>query len=180
MKIFVARHGQTSWNKENRICGLTDLELDEEGRLQAEALAEKLKDKDISVIIASPLKRAMETAGYVSKTVNVPVITDERLIEQNFGIYEGADRKDEGFLNNKRNFAYRYPGGESMMQVAYRTYSLIEEVKRKYAGKNVLFVCHGGVARVINTYFRDMTNEEFFNYSMENASYVEYEMEEKL
>ena len=61
-----------------------------------------------------------------------------------------------------------------MMQVAYRTYGLIEEVKKKYAGKDVLLVCHGGVARVINTYFRDMTNDEFFNYSMENASFEEY------
>ena len=176
MKIYVARHGQTSWNMENKICGLSDIELDDVGRRQAKALAESLKDKGISVILASPLKRAMETAGYVSRVTGVQIGTDERLIEQNYGIYEGTDRKGESFLKNKRNFAYRYPEGESMMQVAYRTYGLIEEVKKKYAGKDVLLVCHGGVARVINTYFRDMTNDEFFNYSMENASYEEYEV----
>ncbi len=174
MKIYVARHGQTSWNKENKICGRTDIELDDEGRKQAGLLADRLKNKNISVIIASPLKRAQETAGYISKAIGVPIITDERLIEQNFGIYEGKDRKNEAFLNNKRNFAFRYPEGESMMQVAYRTYGLIEEVRRKYAGQDVLFVCHGAAARVINTYFKDVTNDEFFNYSMENASFEEY------
>ena len=126
------------------------------------------------MIIASPLKRAQETAGYISRAIGVPIITDERLIEQNFGIYEGKDRKNEAFLNNKRNFSFRYPEGESMMQVAYRTYGLIEEVRRKYAGQDVLFVCHGAAARVINTYFKDVTNDEFFNYSMENASFEEY------
>ena len=97
MKIYVARHGQTSWNKENKICGRTDIELDDEGRKQAGLLADRLKNKNISVIIASPLKRAQETAGYISKAIGVPIITDERLIEQNFGIYEGKDRKNESF-----------------------------------------------------------------------------------
>ena len=176
MKIYVARHGETEWNKLNKICGLTDIELTDEGRKQAQILAERLKDTDISVIIASPLKRAVETAGYVSEVLGIPIITDERLTEQNYGIYEGTDRRGEGFLNNKRNFACRYPEGESMMQVAYRTYGLIDDVRKKYAGRDVLLVCHGGAARVMNTYFNDMTNDEFFNYSMGNASYEVYEI----
>jgi len=59
---------------------------------------------------------------------------DERLIEQNYGIYEGVDRKDEAFLKNKRDFAYKYPNGESMMQVAYRVYGLLNEIKEKVLG----------------------------------------------
>ena len=176
MKIYIARHGQTEWNRLNKVCGLTDLELTESGREQAKMLAESLKDKNISVIISSPLKRAMDTAGYVSREINVSVITDDRLIEQNYGIFEGTDRKGADFLANKRNFAYRYPGGESMMQVAHRTYGLLNEVREKYAGKDVLIVCHGGVGRIMRTYFCDMTNDEFFNYSMKNASYEVFEI----
>ncbi len=175
MKIYIARHGQTEWNKLNKICGLTDVDLTALGREQAGKLAEDLKDKNISVIISSPLKRAMDTAGYVSGETGVPVMIDERLIEQNYGEFEGTDRKGAGFLENKRNFAYRYPNGESMMQVAHRTYGLLDEIKEKYAGNDVLLVCHGGVARVMRTYFMDMTNDEFFNYSMENASYEVFE-----
>ncbi len=176
MKIYVARHGETEWNRLNKICGITDIGLTDEGRKQAEDLAKKLKDTNISMIIASPLKRAVETAGYISKALGVPISTDERLTEQNYGIYEGTDRKGKEFLDNKHNFAYRYPEGESMMQVAYRTYGLIDEVRAKYRDKDVLLVCHGGAARVMNTYFRDMTNEEFFNFSMKNADYEVYEV----
>lgn len=176
MKIYIARHGQTEWNKLNKICGLTDDELTELGREQAGKLAESLKDKNISVIVASPLKRALDTAGYVSGMIKIPIITDERLIEQNYGDFEGTNRKGEEFLANKRNFAYRYPNGESMMQVAHRTYGLLDEIREKYAGNDVLLVCHGGVARVMRTYFLDMTNEEFFNYSMDNATYEVFEI----
>lgn len=61
-----------------------------------------------------------------------------------------------------------------MMDVAARVYSLIDDVKRDYPDKNVLLVCHGGVCRLIRTYFEDMTNEEFFHYSEENAAVREY------
>lgn len=177
MKLYTARHGETTWNVKNIVCGLTDVDLTEKGVSQAKRLAEIMADKDIDVIIASPLKRARETAGYVSEVCGAPVIIDSRLIEQNYGIYEGVDRYHEGFLSNKRCFAYKYPGGESMMQVAARTYALIDEVRVKYEGKNVLFVCHGGVCRVINTYFRDMTNDEFFHYAQDNCGYEEYELD---
>lgn len=61
-----------------------------------------------------------------------------------------------------------------MMQVAYRVYGLLDEIKKDYCNKNVLIVSHGGVCRIINTYFRDMTNEEFFNYRLENGKVEEY------
>lgn len=120
--------------------------------------------------------RARQTAGAVAEKCGLPVLVDDRLIEQDYGIYEGVDRYDSGFLSNKRHFAWKYPGGESMMQMAHRVYSLLEDVKRDYAGKNVLLVCHGGVCRVIRTYFEDMTNEQYFHYCEENANIREYEL----
>lgn len=56
------------------------------------------------------------------------------------------------------------------------TNGLMEEIKVKYPEENVLLVCHGGVCRVINTYFQDMTNEEFFHYSLGNCLIEEYEL----
>lgn len=174
--LYIARHGQTVWNAQNKVCGITDVELTDKGREQAKALALKVADKNIDVIISSPLKRAIETSKIVSEICNTPMEIDARLIEQNYGIYEGVDRKDEAFLNNKRNFAYKYPEGESMMQVAYRVYGLIDEIKSRYKNKNVLLISHGGVCRVINTYFRDMTNEEFFDFTLKNGELEEYRM----
>lgn len=178
MKIYIARHGETVWNAEDRVCGRTDVPLTEKGREQARELGEKMKDLPIDVIFASPLSRAKQTAEYVAEKKNLVCQTEERLIEQDYGIYEGVNRHGEAFLNNKRQFAFRYPGGESMMQVAARTYEFLDEIRRKYRGMNVLLVCHGGVARVMKTYFEDLTNEEFFHYSIENCGWLEYELDE--
>lgn len=175
MKLYVARHGQTVWNAQNKVCGVTDVELTEKGIEQAEKLADIVPD-NIDVIITSPLKRAIETGKIVAEKNNIPMYIEELLIEQNYGIYEGIDRKDPQFLNNKRNFAYRYPDGESMMQVAYRIYGFIDKIKKEYQGKNVLLISHGGVCRIIRTYFIDMTNEEFFNYTLKNGELEEYEL----
>ena len=174
MKLYVARHGQTRWNLEHKICGRTDLPLTEEGHRQAKVLAEKAKNLSLDVIIASPMVRAQQTAAAVSEVTGIPVQTDDRLIEQDYGIYEGKNRHDTGFLANKRQFATPYPGGESMFDVCYRIYSLIEELKQKYPDKSVLLVCHGGVCRLIRSYFEDMTNEEYVNYCEENANIREY------
>lgn len=174
MKVYAARHGQTQWNLEDKVCGRTDLPLTELGLEQAQLLAQRTKELKLDVILSSPMLRAMQTAAPAAALHGVEVLTDDRLIEQDYGIYEGVSRFDEGFLSNKRHFAYRYPGGESMMDVAARVYSLLEDIKEKYAGKNVLLVCHGGVCRVIRTYFEDMTNDEYFHYSEENAAVREY------
>ncbi|MCH5200857.1 MAG: histidine phosphatase family protein [Oscillospiraceae bacterium] len=177
MRFFVTRHGETDWNVLDKVCGRTEAELTDNGRRQAAELADRLADKNIDVIVSSPMKRAYETSRIIAERCGIADIeTDDRLIEQDYGIYEGVDRRDQGFLGNKRNFAFRYPNGESMMQVAYRTYGLLEELRKRYCGRNVLIVCHGGVCRVINTYFRDMTNEEFFNYSLENCGVEEYDV----
>ena len=175
MRLFVARHGQTTWNAQDRVLGRTDLPLTEEGLRQASVLAQKTAELQLDMIITSPMLRARQTAAAVGETTGLPVQVDQRLIEQDYGIFEGVSRFDEGFLANKRQFAVRYPGGESMMDVAYRTYSLIEELKQKYPDKNILLVCHGGVCRLIRTYFEDMTNDEYFHYCELNANIREYQ-----
>ena len=176
MKLYAARHGETQWNVENRTCGVTDLPLTEKGFAQAQLLAENTKDLKIDLIISSTMLRARQTAEPVAKLHGVPVLTDKRLVEQNYGIYEGKSRFDEGFLENKRHFAWRYPEGESMMDVAHRIYGLLEEIKQKYPDKNVLLVCHGGVMRLIRSYFENMTNDEYYHSSEKNGAIRDFEL----
>ena len=176
MKLYVARHGQTQWNAENKVCGRTDLPLTGVGIAQAQALAEKAADLGIDLILTSPLDRAHTMARIIAERCGAEVQIEERLIEQNFGVFEGVDRQDPGFLANKRQFAVRYPEGESMMDMAGRIYPLLEEIRERYPEKTVLLACHGGVCRVIRTFFVPMTNEEYFAYSPENCSVECYEL----
>ena len=176
MKLYCARHGKTDWNGLDRVQGRTDNPLNEEGIVQAEKLADACRHLGIDLIISSPMKRALTTAEAVAKTTGALLIVDERLIEQDYGIYEGEHRFCDGFLENKRQFAYSYPGGESMLRLAQRVYNFLDEVKEKYSDKTVMIVCHGGVLRSLHTYFFDMTNDEYFSYNIDNATPVLYEM----
>ena len=176
MKIYFVRHGQTAWNAENKVCGVTDLPLTEEGVRQAQKAAQHLKDKDIDLILSSPMTRALQTAREAAKVCGAAVVTDSRLREQDFGEYEGVDRHDVRFKNAKKEFAVRFPKGESIAQVIHRVYSVLDEIRNKYPNKNILIVCHGGVCRAARTYFTDMTAQEYANYSPDNASVTEYEI----
>ena len=176
MKLYIARHGETPWNVENRVSGRTDVPLTEKGVEQARLLAHSAMGKGIQVILASPLLRARQTAQAVSEAIGVPIELDERLIELDFGSFEGGPRSDPDFQYTRAQFPTRYPGGESAFQLAHRVYSCLEDVKRKYAGKTVLLVCHGGVCRMVRSYFMDLTNDEYSHYFAPNAELVEYDI----
>lgn len=174
MRLYVARHGETAWNAEYRVCGRTDLPLNERGLKQAKDLARLTEGKGIDLIVASPMLRALQTARPAAELLGLILRTDDRLREQDYGIYEGVPRNDPAFLANKRQFCVRYPGGESMMDLASRVYAALEDLKARHDDKTVLIVCHGAVCRTIRSYFLDMTNEEYFSYSPDNGVMEEY------
>ena len=176
MELYVVRHGQTDWNDSGIICGRTDLPLNRSGKMQADLLAEKLENEGtkIDLIISSPHLRAQQTARAVARRLNIPMETDERLIEQNFGIFEGKSDNGAEFQMNRQNFAFRYPNGESILQVAYRIYGFLEELKTRKNRCAVMLVSHGSACRILNTYFEDLCNEAFFEWKMENTECRRY------
>lgn len=177
MKIYFTRHGETTMNVDDHISGITDCELTEKGREQAAELAKRCAEVgDIDLIICSPLKRARETAAAAAEMTGVPVIIDERLREWDYGEYEDKHRTTEGFAQAKREFGVKMKGGgESLLQLAHRVYSVIDDIRERYSDKNVLCVCHGGVCRAAHTYFEDMTTDEFMHFFMGNCELREYE-----
>ena len=64
--------------------------------------------------------------------------------------------------------------GESVMQLAHRVYSALDDIIAEYNGRNVLIVSHGGVCRIIETYFNDMTAEQFAGWFMGNCQIIRY------
>ena len=176
MKLYITRHGETKRNKEQRVLGRTDDPLSEKGLAQAAELAEKMKDIEIDMIFVSPLSRARQTAQAVGDVKDLIPIVDERLIETNFGDFEGVDRWCEEYQNAKRDHFKRYPNGESYFDMAYRIYNFMFEIKDKYPDKKVLVVSHGGVCRIICNYFRDMENEEFVSHAFPNCGLEEFEL----
>lgn len=100
MVLYVVRHGQTEWNFENRVCGITEVQLTERGIEQAKELSQIVIEKQIDIIISSPLSRAMKTAEIISKEICRDILIDNRLIEQNYGIFDGVVRDSKSECSN--------------------------------------------------------------------------------
>ncbi|WP_414858758.1 histidine phosphatase family protein [Paenibacillus sp. Soil724D2] len=98
-------------------------------------------------------------------------------MEQNYGGFEGISRDSVDFKYARKQFPSRLITGESLFQVAHRVYGLLEDIREKYSTKNVLFVTHGSVCRVINTYFNELSNDEYYLYYTGNCELKEYEMQ---
>lgn len=175
--FYFARHGQTIWNVENKICGATDIALTELGHQQAVDLGQKILEEGIQIdeILYSPLIRAAETARHISEITGVPRRMEPRLIEQNFGRYESTPRDGEEFRQAKMNFICSYDGGESMLHLCQRIYNLIDDIRLEADHKCYLLVAHNGISRAVQSYFTDMSNEEFARFGIRNCEIVKYE-----
>lgn len=174
-KIYFVRHGESQWNVEDKICGQTDIPLTERGHAQAEETGRRIVEKGITAaeILCSPLLRAKDTAAHISQVTGIPLKVEPRLTEQNFGIWEGTSpRISEPFCQAKKQFLSRYETGESMFQLAQRIYNLLDELKE--TGQDYILVAHNGISRVVCSYFREMTNEEYASYGVENCSVTEF------
>lgn len=175
--VYFVRHGQTVWNVENKICGATDIPLTELGHQQAIEIGKKIVEEGIQAdeILYSPLSRAAETARHISEITGIPARMEPRLVEQNFGKWESTARDGKEFKKAKEDFCCRYDGGESMLHLAQRIYNLLDDVKAESDEKTYILVAHNGIARVVQSYFYEMTNEEYAAFGVKNCAVLRYD-----
>ncbi len=175
--LYFVRHGQTVWNVENKICGATDIALTEYGHQQAIETGREIVRQGLRIdeILYSPLIRAADTARHIAEITGIPMRAEPRLIEQGFGKYESTPRDGEAFCEAKTHFADRYDGGESMLHLAQRIYNLLDDLREASAEKTYLLVAHNGISRVVQSYFTDMTNEEYANFGIKNCEIRRYD-----
>lgn len=175
MKIYLTRHGETLWNQEDRVQGMTDVPLNDRGRRQAAELAERMAGVHLDVVYTSQLQRAMVTGRAVAdRHEGCRFEVRECLNEMNFGKYEGCVRTDAEYQEEKRKYFKRYEGGESYLDVAARVYPFIEQLKAR--GEDALVVAHNGICRVFTSHFVPMDNEEFATYALGNCEVLTFEL----
>ena len=166
MKLYIMRHGETDWNKEKRLQGQSDIELNEFGRSLAYKTQEGLKDIPFDRVITSPLKRAKETARIVMGDRKIPFTEDNRISEMCFGEYEGMCCKGKGFNIPDEGFKnfflapqlYKAPKtGEDFSQFSKRIHEFLHELygKKEYENDTILISVHGAVLCAM---LRDMKN----------------------
>lgn len=162
MKVYVTRHGQTKYNKDKLLQGLTDEPLNEIGINQAKEARKELSNVKFDACFASPLCRAIKTASIMGGIDEKDVIVDPRIIEIDFGPFELRSYFRMGF---KLTLFWILPEVfkapkevESIDAMAERVNSFFEELEKKDY-ENVLIACHGGIIRVICGYLEGRKNK---------------------
>ena len=123
----------------------------------------------------SPLIRAAESARHISEITGIPARVEPRLKEQNFGKWESTPRDGKEFKKAKEDFCNRYEGGESMLHLAQRIYNLLDEIRDESENKTYILVAHNGIARVVQSYFYEMTNAEYAAFGVKNCELIRYD-----
>lgn len=165
--IFIARHGETTWNAEGKIQGWSDPELSPLGHSQSLALLEHLKDRPIKAIYSSDLQRSYLTAQPLASHLGLPVIRQAELREIGFGILEAKNLfqfdeilKQEWNRFKQDRFSYRIPGAENYSDVAKRLTPFVEKVLTHHQGEEILIVGHRVVNRLLIGMFLEIALEE--------------------
>lgn len=176
--LYIMRHGRTDWNEKHKLQGRTDIPLNQDGIEMAEKARAEYADIHFDICYCSPLKRARQTAEIVLAGRNIPIITDDRLSEMCFGIYEGVENsfKDPDCPINTLFFSpekYVVPveGGESLQHLYARTGEFLEQVVKPQLaqGRDILIVGHGVMNSSIVCQVKGIPIEKFWSAGIENC-----------
>lgn len=165
LNIYLTRHGETKWNKENRLQGWKNSELTENGIENAILLGKRLNHIDIKTIYSSPSKRALDTAKLISLDRNIPKIVVNDLKEISFGEWEGKTQEEIenhykedylNFWNRPHEYNHLPHKGESLCDLKGRVAEAIKGIIETNETGNILIVTHGVVIRAMMSFFWDI------------------------
>ncbi|MFI5757252.1 histidine phosphatase family protein [Streptomyces sp. NPDC051569] len=154
--LFLARHGETVWHAENRYTGVSDIDLTERGREQAEGLGAWAAGAGLDAIVTSPLSRARRTAGPAIRSTGLDAVSEPELREIDFGIAEGRTlaeletshpRETTAFLRDPA--AHPLPAGEDPPAAAARGADALLRLAATHPGRRVLVVAHNTLFRLV-------------------------------
>jgi isoleucyl-tRNA synthetase len=164
-KYFVLRHGESECHKNEtavssigkNLCPLTN-----KGKQHIKRVAKELKKQKIDIIFSSDLLRTKQTAEIVGKEMGIKVKFDKRLREIKFGIYDGNPIKEwiDFWKSRADRFTKRPPKGENYKDVKDRVGRFLKIIDKKYKGKNILIVSHGGPILMMNSIMKGFSREQ--------------------
>jgi broad specificity phosphatase PhoE len=180
--LWLVRHGQTDWNVEGRFQGQADPPLNAVGRAESRRLAAQLRGRHIDALYSSDLRRARQTAAYLSRAMDKPIRLEPRLREINQGQWEGMLFTDisrqfpEISQVRQRNaLDFRPPGGETVREVAARVLQAVDDIGHCHPGSQVIVVSHGVALAVILAVVNHVPWMDVFSLIPPNAGFLAVE-----
>jgi broad specificity phosphatase PhoE len=164
--ILLIRHGQTDYNANGRWQGHLDVPLNEVGKAQAKALAQRLKNWPVAAVYASDLKRAAMTAVYLAETWGLTPTYDVAWRERDVGVFEGRATQElqqeyPEVWANMRHGIYDIPEAESHEQLQARASAAYEKVVAANPAEMVAIVSHGGTLNALVSYILGIPSGQF-------------------
>lgn len=157
--IILVRHGENEWVKKNRLAGwLPGVHLNEKGHQQAQAAAQRLTVLPVKAVYSSPVTRCLETAAYIADVHQLAVLQLEEMGEVRYGEWEGKKVKK---LANKPEWQavqffpsrFRFPQGESLLEVQMRAVQALERISREHDKEVVVVVSHADVIKLVLAHY---------------------------
>jgi broad specificity phosphatase PhoE len=146
--VYLARHGQTPLNQTDVLRGMANPSLDEAGRQQARRLGAALAGLSLSAVIASPLRRAVQTAAPAAEHAGLPVVEDQLLVDRDYGPWTGISKHD---VTARWGSVDDAPGVEPASAVRERALAGLAAIARRHHGGTVVVVSHDAVNRQVLT-----------------------------
>jgi 2,3-bisphosphoglycerate-dependent phosphoglycerate mutase len=176
-RVYLVRHGESTWNREHRIQGQSDPPLSDDGRRQAELVGRRLTGRTFSAFFASDLARASETALEIGSAIGCAPQPDESLREIFLGEWEGlttieiAERYPSAWASWRREPDWDLvPGGEGAVPFEARVATAIDRIFNAHHQGDVLVVTHGGVIQVALHRVLGRPGRGLFAFRIQNAS----------
>ncbi len=167
--IYLVRHGQTAWNREEIFRGRSDVPLDETGLKQAELAGLYFKELKLDAIYSSPLSRAWQTAERIAAPHGLRVQPLQGIIDMSFGQWEGHPHEEIKRMDPETYQLWReephrakLPGGETLDEVRERAMAALEEVIRIHPEGTIVLVSHRVVNKVLLCGILGLDNSHFW------------------
>lgn len=158
--ILLVRHGENDWVKKHRLAGwIEGIHLNENGRQQATAAAERLAPLPVKALYSSPVLRCRETADAIANRLNLPVNTLDSMGEVRYGEWEGKKirklaQKKEWFTVQFYPSRMQFPGGESLRAVQMRGVEAIEALAQSHDDQDIIVVVsHADIIKLVLAYY---------------------------
>jgi alpha-ribazole phosphatase len=186
LELIIVRHGETDSNIKGTYLGWTDVELNDTGLKQAEAVSEKLKSTKFDFIVSSPLKRAKTTAEIINKSHKQEIVYNDSLKERNFGLWDDLTYKEiiekypeesEEWAKNWSNYAP--PEGESAVEVYEKLMDFIDKLIIEKQEGTILIVTHLGCIRKLIGHLLGMGIDGSWRFRVDNCSITKIMITEK-
>lgn len=177
MRLFLVRHGETKWNREEVFRGRIDVELNERGIEQARLTARALAGVQLAAVYAGPLSRARETARIIAEPHELPVVIVEGLNDLDYGSWQGLSHQEvrERYPDVYRQWVsrphtVRFEGGESLDEARRRAVAALEEIAARHRGQNVVAVSHRVINKVLLLAFLGLDNSHFWEIKQDTCA----------